>query len=106
MVDAHGQLWSRQIGRLNEWKDIQMAHQLKAADEQECISHDEDGYLVATLELANGCFEQHRLHDLVCESFHGPKPTETSIAIVIDKGLHPTARNVGWLTQDSKYAHR
>jgi hypothetical protein len=85
---------------------IQVAHQSKAVDEEECITHDEDGYLVENLEVANGRFEQRRLHDMVCATFHGPKPTEDSIAIIIDKGLHPTARNVGWLTQDPKHAHR
>jgi hypothetical protein len=82
-----------------------MKHQTNPAGE-EGISRDQDGYLVANLEMPDGRFEQHRLHEMVCESFHGPKPTETSVAIIIDKGLHPTARNVGWLTQDPKYAHR
>jgi hypothetical protein len=61
-----------------------MAHQPNAAYE-EVISHDEDGYLVANLEVAKGRFEQHRLHELVCASFHGPKPTETSVAIIIER---------------------
>jgi hypothetical protein len=34
-------------------------------------------------------FEQFRVHDLVCAAFHDPKPTETSVAIIIDKGLPP-----------------
>lgn len=74
--------------------------------EEECILHDEDGYLCANIEVSPGKFEMRRIHELVCVSFHGPKPTENSVAIIIDKGLYPTARNVGWLTQNPKYAKR
>jgi hypothetical protein len=91
-------------------KKTMMRRNLMTIDEQtveeECITHDEDGYLVAQVQIADGSFTQQRLHELVCSTFHGPKPSESGVAIIIDKGLHPTARNVGWLTQDPKYAHR
>jgi hypothetical protein len=67
----------------------------QTVDEEEGMSHDDDGYLVAQIQLADGSFSRRRLHELVCSAFHGPKPSESSVAIIIDKGLHPTARNVG-----------
>jgi hypothetical protein len=56
--------------------------------------------------IAKVRFERHRLHDMVCAAFQGPKPTENSIAIIIEKGLHPTARIVQWLTQNPNHAYQ
>jgi hypothetical protein len=77
-----------------------------SADEEECLTHDHDGYIVARFKLAEGGFKEIRLHEMVCETFHGPKPSENSITIILDKGLYPTARNVGWLTQAAEYTYR
>ncbi|WP_271504961.1 hypothetical protein [Bradyrhizobium sp. CCBAU 11357] len=65
-------------------------------DGEECIVHDEDGYLCVALEVSPGKIEMRRMHELVCASFHGPKPTANSVAIIIDKGfIQPPAMSDG-----------
>jgi hypothetical protein len=81
-------------------------HEPETSDDEDGLRHDNDGYIVARFKMADGGFKEIRLHDMVCATFHGPKPTENSVAIILDKGLYPTARNVGWLTQNPEHAHR
>lgn len=42
----------------------------------------------------------HRVHVLICEAFHGPKPFPEAVAMHLDEdGSNNRASNLGWGTQ-------
>jgi hypothetical protein len=59
--------------------------------------YNEDGILCVDL-LVDGIRKQFLVHELVCRTFHGPAPTEDSVATLIDPSKPPQADNVCWTT--------
>jgi hypothetical protein len=59
--------------------------------------YNENGILCVDL-VVDGIRKQLPVHELVCRTFHGPAPTENSVATVIDPSKPPQADNVYWAT--------
>jgi hypothetical protein len=48
--------------------------------------------------VVDGIRKQLPVHELVCRTFHGPAPTENSVATVIDRSKPLQADNIYWAT--------
>jgi hypothetical protein len=59
--------------------------------------YNENGILCVDL-LVDGVPKQFLVHELVCRTFHGPAPTEDSVATLIDPSKPAQADNVYWAT--------
>ena len=63
--------------------------------------YNENGVLCIDL-LVDGVAKQFLVHELVCRTFHGPAPTEDSVATLIDPSKPPQADNVYWAIPDAE----